>query len=308
MTTLIFGHQNPDTDALTSALSFAEYQRQLGNTDVEAVALGEPNDETKFALNYFKAQAPRVIEKAAPNDVMLVDHNEFPQSVSDIEDVRIRAVVDHHRIANFHTTYPLYYRGEPVGSTNSIIFELFEENEFTIPAQLAGLMASGIISDTLLLKSPTTTDLERRVLPELAKIAGIDLEEYGLAMLKAGTNLAAKSDLTIVEGDAKSFTMGGKTIRIGQVNVVDLNEVYARQAAIEQTMTDELSKNGYDSFLLIATNILDSDSTGFVVGSGKEELEKAFNGKFDENGRLALPGVVSRKKQVVPPLQAVYEG
>lgn len=309
MTTLIFGHQNPDTDAITSAMSWAEYQRQSGNTDVEAVALGEPNDETKFALNYFKKDAPRVIKTAAneTDTVMLVDHNEFQQSVADIKDVTILSVVDHHRIANFTTSQPLFYRAEPIGSSNSVIYEMFQEQGFTISAQLAGLMASGIISDTLLLKSPTTTDVERKILPELANIAGIDLQEYGLAMLKAGTNLAAKSDLDIVEGDAKSFEMGGKSVRIGQVNTVDLNEIYERQAAIEATMKSEAEKNGYDTFLLIATDILNSDSTGFAVGAGLDTIAGAFGEQFDANQRLALPGVVSRKKQVVPPLQKAFE-
>ncbi|KRN25672.1 manganese-dependent inorganic pyrophosphatase [Lacticaseibacillus camelliae] len=309
MTTLIFGHQNPDTDAVTSAMSFAEYQKQLGNTDVEAVALGEVNAETAFALKTFKKDTPRVIKTAAneTDTVMLVDHNEFQQSVSDIKDVTIAAVVDHHRIANFETAAPLFYRAEPIGSCNSVIYEMFQEKGFKISPQLAGLMASGMISDTLLLKSPTTTDVERKVLPELAKIGGFDLQEYGLAMLKAGTNLAAKSDLDIVEGDAKSFDMGGTSVRIGQVNVVDLNEVYERQAAIEATMKSEAEKNGYDSFLLLATNILDSDTTGFFYGKNADKLEAAFNQKFDANHRIALPGVVSRKKQVVPPLQKAFE-
>ncbi|MCI1987321.1 MAG: manganese-dependent inorganic pyrophosphatase [Lactobacillus sp.] len=307
MTTLIFGHQNPDTDAVTSAMSWAEFQRQSGNTDVEAVALGDLNDETKFALDFFKKDAPRVITAANGEPVMLVDHNEAQQSVADRADSTIVSVVDHHRFANFETAAPLFIRAEPVGSTNSIIYEMFQEKGFTISAQLAGLMLSGIVSDTLLLKSPTTTDLERKILPELADIAGIDLADYGLKMLKAGTNLAAKSDLDIAEGDAKSFDMGGKTVRIGQVNVVDLDEIYARQATIEATLKAEAEKNGYDLFVLIATDILNSNSAGLAFGEGKDKLEAAFAAKFDAQGRLALPGVVSRKKQVVPPLQAAFE-
>lgn len=307
MTTLIFGHQNPDTDAIVSAFAWEEFQRQSGNTDVEAVALGPVNDETKFALDFFKKAAPRVITAANGADVMLTDHNEAQQSVADRKDSTILSVVDHHRFANFETAAPLFIRAEPVGSCSSIIYEMFQEKGFTVSAQLAGLMLSGAISDTLLLKSPTTTDLERKILPELAKLAGVDLEDYGLKMLKAGTNLAAKSDLDIAEGDAKSFDMGGKTVRIGQVNVVDLEEIYARQADIEATLKAEAAKNGYDMFLLIATDILNSNSTGLAVGSDLDKLEAAFDAKFDADHRLALPGVVSRKKQVVPPLQKAFE-
>ncbi|MEO2873449.1 manganese-dependent inorganic pyrophosphatase, partial [Lacticaseibacillus paracasei] len=239
---------------------------------------------------------------------MLVDHNEFQQSVSDIEDVTIDSVVDHHRIANFHTAAPLFYRAEPVGSTNTVIFEMFQEYGFKISPTLAGLMASGLISDTLLLKSPTATDKDKKILPEMAKIAGIDLQSYGLAMLKAGTNLAAKSDMDIIEGDAKSFTMGGKSIRIGQVNTVDLNDIYARQDELINAMTKEAQAKGYDDFLLIATDILDSNSTGFAVGADRDKIASAFNEQFDKDARLALPGVVSRKKQVVPPMQSTFEG
>ncbi|MCG4282351.1 manganese-dependent inorganic pyrophosphatase, partial [Lacticaseibacillus saniviri] len=219
MTTLIFGHQNPDTDAITAAMSWAEFQRQLGNTDVEAVALGKPNAETQYVLDYFKVDAPRVVESIPEGGhVMLVDHNEFQQSVVGIEKLTIDAVVDHHRIANFTTAAPLYYRAEAIGSTNSVICNIFKEHNFEISAQLAGLMAAGLISDTLLLKSPTATPRDKEILPELAKIAGINLEEFGLAMLKAGTNLGARSDKDIIDGDAKSFDMAGQSVRIGQVN------------------------------------------------------------------------------------------
>lgn len=309
MTTLIFGHQNPDTDAITAAMSWAEFQRQLGNTDVEAVALGKPNAETQYVLDYFKVDAPRVVESIPEGGhVMLVDHNEFQQSVVGIEKLTIDAVVDHHRIANFTTAAPLYYRAEAIGSTNSVIYNIFKEHNFEISAQLAGLMAAGLISDTLLLKSPTATPRDKEILPELAKIAGINLEEFGLAMLKAGTNLGARSDKDIIDGDAKSFDMAGQSVRIGQVNTVDLDEIYARQADLTAAMQEEATAEGYDLFLLIATDILNSNSVGFMVGSGKDQIEAAFGQTFDGNNRIDLPGVVSRKKQVVPQLTAAFEG
>ncbi|MCZ3393833.1 DHH family phosphoesterase, partial [Enterococcus faecium] len=155
-----------------------------------------------------------------------------------------------HRIANFETSQPLFYRAEPVGCTSTILTKLFHENNVEIPAKLAGLMLSAIVSDTLLLKSPTTTDDDRKALEELAKIANIDVETYGLEMLKAGTDLSSKSELELVDGDAKSFDMGGKTIRIGQVNTVDLDDVFSREAALVKTMEEENQKNGYDMFLL----------------------------------------------------------
>ncbi|AHA05075.1 manganese-dependent inorganic pyrophosphatase [Pediococcus pentosaceus] len=305
---LVFGHSNPDTDAIVAAKAFAYLQNQLGVADAEAVALGNPNPETAFVLAHFDEATPRVIETAANevDSVMLVDHNESQQSVSDLDQVTVTAVVDHHRIANFETSQPLFYRAEPVGCTSTILTKLFHENNVEIPAKLAGLMLSAIVSDTLLLKSPTTTDDDRKALEELAKIANIDVETYGLETLKAGTDLSSKSELELVDGDAKSFDMGGKTIRIGQVNTVDLDDVFSREAALVKTMGEENQKNGYDMFLLLATNILSSDSRLLVVGEPKDIVEKAFNTELSDHNTADLPGVVSRKKQVVPPLMDAF--
>ena len=179
----------------------------------------------------------------------------------------------------------------------------------SIPANLAGMMLSAIISDTLLLKSPTTTDHDREAVKYLAKIAGVeDYEKYGIEMLKAGTNLGAKSDADIVDGDAKTFELGGKKVRIGQVNTVDLDDVFGRQADLESQMQSMMDDNDYDLFLLIATNILNSDSELLVIGEPAEKVEAAFGKKLNENKRMNLPGVVSRKKQVVPPLTDAFEG
>lgn len=258
---LIFGHQNPDTDAIGAAIAFANLQKELG-VDAEAVALGTPNEETQFALDHFGVSAPRVVETIAgeTSDVMLVDHNEFQQSAADIEDLNILAVVDHHRIANFQTANPLYYRAEPVGCTSTIVLKLYKENDVTIPKEIAGMMLSAIVSDTLLFKSPTCTPEDVDAANALAEIAGVDLNSYGLDLLKAGTNLGDKSEAELLDLDAKSFPMNGKTVRVAQVNTVDIGEVFARQDALRDAMLTENTKNGYDLFLLLVTNILDSDS------------------------------------------------
>ncbi|TSO26311.1 manganese-dependent inorganic pyrophosphatase [Lactobacillus sp. LL6] len=307
---LVFGHQNPDTDAIGTAIAYSYLQNKLGY-NTEAVALGEPNDETAYALKTFGFEAPRVIKTAANevNSVMLVDHNEPQQSVSDIEDVNVSNVVDHHRIMNFNTSKPLYYRAEPVGCTSTIVWKMFNENEVEIPKNLAGLMLSAIISDTLLLKSPTTTADDKEAVDALAKIAGVDYEEYGLRMLKAGANIADKSEEELIDLDAKSFELNGNNVRVAQINVVDLPEAMDRKEAFLKAMSDASEENGYDMFMLLITNILDSDSEALVVGSddNKATFEKAF-GKKLEDSEVKLPGVVSRKKQVVPPLTDAFEG
>lgn len=285
---LVFGHLNPDTDAIVAAKALAYFESKMGK-DVEAVALGNPNAETNFVLNHFSEPTPRVVKTVANevDSVMLVDHNESQQSVADLDQVTVSTVVDHHRIANFETAQPLFYRAEPVGCTSTILTKLFNENKIEIPAQLAGLMASAIISDTLLLKSPTTTDDDREALRELAEIADIDVDSYGIEMLKAGTDLSSKTELELVDGDAKSFEMNGKNVRIGQVNTVDLDDVFSRQDALVSTMEKENQTNSYDLFLLLATNILNSDSELLVVGEPKDVVEKAFNTKLSEDNRTS---------------------
>lgn len=304
---LIFGHQNPDTDAVVAAKAYEYLQKKLGY-DVESVILGEMNTETKFILNYFNEPMPRIINSASSEveSVMLVDHNEPQQSVSDIKDVTVTHVVDHHRIAGFETNFPIYYRAEPVGCTSTILTTMFEEHGIELPNRLAGLMLSAIISDTLLFKSPTTTDRDIHAVKILSSIANVDYESYGIQMLKSGTNLDSKTDADLVSSDAKSFKMASKNIRIDQINTVDLNDILIRENGLKKAMALEATKEGYDLFLVLVTNILDSNSELFVYGEPKSIIEKAFNTQLI-NDRVNLPGVVSRKSQVVPPLQKAFE-
>lgn len=190
---LIFGHQNPDTDTICSAIAYADLKNKLGY-NAEPVRLGQVNGETQYALDYFKQESPRLVETAANevNGVILVDHNERQQSIKDIEEVQVLEVIDHHRIANFETAEPLYYRAEPVGCTATILNKMYKENNVKIEKEIAGLMLSAIISDSLLFKSPTCTDQDVAAAKELAEIAGVDAEEYGLNMLKAGADLSKK--------------------------------------------------------------------------------------------------------------------
>ncbi|OAQ07509.1 manganese-dependent inorganic pyrophosphatase [Ligilactobacillus aviarius] len=306
MKELVFGHKNPDTDAIVAAKAYSYLQNKLG-ADTEAVALGEPNEETQFVLDYFNEPAPRVI-KTASNEVdavMLIDHNEAQQSVADIKDVQVTHVVDHHRIANFETSAPLYYHAEPLGCSSTIILKEFKQHGVEVPANIAGMMLSAIISDTLLLKSPTTTDEDVAAVKELAKIAGVDYEKYGLDMLKAGTNLASKSDETLISQDAKSFDMNGTQVRVDQINTVDLDEVFDREDGLRAAIEKQNKENGYDLFLLMVTNILNSDTRLLVVGEPQSVVEQAFGKKLEDN-KMDLPGVVSRKKQIVPPLEAAF--
>ena len=300
----VFGHQNPDSDAIGSSLAFAYLAKEAYGLDTEAVALGTPNEETAFVLDYFGVEAPRVVTSAKEegvDTVILTDHNEFQQSISDIADLTVYGVVDHHRVANFETASPLYMRLEPVGSASSIVYRMFKESNVEVPKALAGLMLSGLISDTLLLKSPTTHETDHQVAKELAAIAGINLEEYGLAMLKAGTNLASKSAEELIDIDAKTFELNGNQVRVAQVNTVDIAEVLERQAEIEAAIQKAQADNGYSDFVLMITDIINSISEILALGSNTDKVEAAFDFVL-ENNHAFLAGAVSRKKQVVPQL------
>ncbi|MBL4963263.1 manganese-dependent inorganic pyrophosphatase [Bacillus halotolerans] len=299
---LIFGHQNPDTDTICSAIAYADLKNKLG-FNAEPVRLGQVNGETQYALDYFKQESPRLVETAANevNGVILVDHNERQQSIKDIEDVQVLEVIDHHRIANFETAEPLYYRAEPVGCTATILNKMYKENNVTIEKEIAGLMLSAIISDSLLFKSPTCTDQDVAAAKELAEIAGVDAEEYGLNMLKAGADLSKKTVEELISLDAKEFTLGSKKVEIAQVNTVDIEDVRKRQAELEAVISKVVAEKNLDLFLLVITDILENDSLALAIGNETDKVEKAFNVTLENNTAL-LKGVVSRKKQVVPVL------
>ncbi|MNO37070.1 Manganese-dependent inorganic pyrophosphatase [compost metagenome] len=303
---LIFGHKNPDTDTICSAIAYADLKSKLG-WNVEAVALGTPNGETKFALDRFGFEAPRVVEAvtAEVKSVILVDHNERQQSVSDIGQVTVAEVIDHHRIANFETSGPLYYRAEPVGCTATILNKLYKENGIAVPANIAGLMLSAIISDSLLFKSPTCTEQDVAAARELADIAGVNAEEYGLDMLKAGADLSDKTIEQLISLDAKEFEMGGSKVEIAQVNAVDVNDVLSRQVELESALNGIVDSKGLDLFLFVVTDILNNDSVGIALGKAADAVEAAYNVKL-ENNTAVLKGVVSRKSQIVPVLTDIF--
>lgn len=307
-TVLIFGHRNPDTDSICSAIAYAHLKSKTG-ADVEAVRLGPVSAETQFALDTFGVPAPRLVESVAAeaSEVILVDHNERQQSAADIADVAVIEVIDHHRIANFDTATPLYYRAEPVGCTATIIYKLHKEKGVAVGPDIAGLMLSAIISDSLLLKSPTCTSEDAAAAQELAAIAGVDIPAYGIELLKAGAGLAEKSPDELIALDAKEFSMGDAKVEVAQLNAVDVDDVLSRQPELEAAMQAVISAKGLDMFLLVVTDIINGDSVGVALGPRASVVETAFDTGLEDN-RAHLKGVVSRKAQIVPALTTVFSG
>ena len=298
---LIFGHKNPDTDTIMSAIAMANLEKRKGN-NAKACRLGNINKETKYALEYFKQEEPEIIEEIEEGQqVVLVDHNEFGQSVRGIENAKIIRVVDHHKIGDFKTSEPLYYTAMPVGCTATIIFGMYEQEKIDIEPKVAGLMLSAIISDTLLFKSPTCTKLDVEVGKKLAEIANVDINQYGLDMLKAGTDLSDFSPEELINIDSKPFTTNGVKYQVAQVNTASIDEVLKNKTEIEKAMEEFIKENSEDLFVLLITDILENNSQIIVVGNRKDIAEKAFEVKLEDNMAF-LPGVVSRKKQVVPVL------
>ena len=302
---LIFGHKNPDTDSICSSIVMEDLEKKLGNNDCKAVRIGKINKETKYVLDYLNIEEiPFVEDIEDGQNVILVDHNEASQCADNIENAKILKVIDHHTM-NFKAPYQLYYRTEPVGCTSTVLYKLYKENNIEIGKDIAILMISAIISDTLLLKSPTTTEHDKKALEELSKIVDIDLNNYGLEMLKAGTDLDDFSAEELINIDAKKFEKDNTQFVIAQVNTVDIPSVLKRQKELESAMRNEIEKNGLQVFVLAITDILNSNSEIIALGERAEEvIQKAFDKKL-ENNRAFLEGVVSRKKQLLPNIDKI---
>ena len=255
--TLIFGHKNPDTDSITSALVMENLEKKLGNENAKAVRLGNVNKETQYVLKYLGIEAPELIKDVEDNqDVILVDHNEASQTVENISNAKILKVVDHHTM-NFVAPYQLYYRAEPVGCTATVLYKMYKENDVEIDKTMATLMLSAIASDTLILKSPTTTEDDKKIVKKLEEISGLDINVYGTDMLKAGTDISEFTPEEIINIDCKLFEKGNKKFRIAQVNTADLDSIFKNQSYFEQAIAKDIEKENLDLWdirLLSATN------------------------------------------------------
>lgn len=295
---LIFGHKNPDTDSITSSIAMANLEKKLGNGAV-ACRLGDINKETEYVLNYLGIEAPKLLEGVEDgSEVILVDHANVKETIDNLDNVVIKKIVDHHQVL-LNTAYPLYYRAEPVGCTGTVIYKLYKENNIEVDKVMATLMVSAIISDTLLFKSPTCTDSDVTVAKELSKIAGIDVEKYGLEMLKAGTDLSSFSIEEILTIDSKEFDFKGVKAIIAQVNTASISDVMTKKAEFEKAMNLMITEKGLGLYIFLVTDIVNSNSQVISLGTSAKVVEKAYGITLEDNTAL-LKGVVSRKKQVVP--------
>ena len=242
--------------------------------------------------------------KGLRKKVILVDHNERGQSIPGIEEADILEIVDHHRVADIQTVGPLLFRGEPLGSTATIVTKMFDELDVEMPSHIAGLLLGAVVSDTLLFKSPTCTPVDTKIAKKLAEIAGVDIQEFAMEMFKAGTSLVGKTVDEIFNQDFKKFSFDNLQVGVAQVNSMDIEGFLPYKKDMLDYMNKFAEDNNLEFTLLLLTDIINANSEIFVGGPRPELVEKAFNVQLTEcQGTLA--GVISRKKQVVPAITAV---
>ena len=242
-----------------------------------------------------------VTDNKHPKKVILVDHNEKEQSVIGLDEAEIVEIIDHHKIGNIGTSFPINFRNMPVGCTNTILYLMYNEYDIEIPSDIAGLMVSGIISDTLLLTSPTTTDIDRMALEDLSKIAGIDYEKYGMEMFKAGSSTKGRTISEVIYGDFKNFNVEGQKLGIGQISTMSTEEILDKKNEFIEALNNIAKNENYAGIALFVTDILKNGSYIFFNESSSTLFEGSFGIKEMEEGHF-LEGVVSRKQQIVPKL------
>jgi manganese-dependent inorganic pyrophosphatase len=309
----VVGHKNPDTDSVCSAISFAHLLNEWKRTkkmekvmrlDFEAVPAvqGELNAETKFVLEKFGFKTPQKLLDATGKKIALVDHTEKAQSLDNLEKGEIVAIVDHHKLGDITTPNPIFFMALPVGCTATVLKILYDKTGIDVPRNIAGIMLASILSDTVIFKSATTTELDKKVAEELAKIAEIeDLIKFGIEVKAKLSELTGMSAKEIVMRDFKDFVMGGKKVGIGQIELLDLSLIENKKDEIYSELLKKKSE-GYHSVFLMLTDIMKEGTELLVVTDEPKIVEKAF-GKRLEGRSVWLDKVMSRKKQVVPPLE-----
>ena len=303
MTIYIVGHKNPDTDSICAAIAYADLKRKMGATEeISPARSGDINDETRFILNRFNIEDPVLLTDATGKKVILVDHSEPKQRPKNMDKGEIVEVLDHHNI-NFVQATPILFHAEPAGSTSTIIARMYFEKGIELPKNIAGILLGAIISDTVIFKSPTTTQEDKDIVEKLRPIAGIDnLEKFGIDMFNAKSGWNEKTAEQIIKTDYKEYELGGKKIGIAQVETVDASELEQRKAEFLEVMKKTKEKSGLDTIMVLLTDIMKEGCLAFILSDSTDLIGKTFSKEIKDSS-MYLPGVLSRKKQIVPPLE-----
>ncbi len=306
MPNYVVGHKIPDSDSICSAIALSYLKTTLGEETVPA-RLGELTPETMFILDKFGFEQPELKTSYAGEGVYVVDHSDIELAPDDIDEATILGIIDHHKLGDLTTSTPLEIWVRPVGCTNTIIKMMYDFHNVEIPKNIAGAMLCAILSDTVIFKSPTCTTADIKCVEALAEIAGIeDFKALGMEMFKVKSAVEGTPIRDLVKRDFKDFNMSGSKVGIGQLEVIDLSvfdeikdELYADIAALK-------AEGERHSVFLLLTDIMKEGSELLVASDSETLAEQAF-GVAPTEGKAWLDGVLSRKKQVVPPLQAAFE-
>ena len=305
MSALALGHMNPDTDSIIAAIAAADLYSKRGK-DVTPAAQGKPTPETEFVLNKFGLTAPQVIDDVAGKDIYLVDFSDLAQAPKGLAEANVLGIVDHHKLGDVTTSSPLEAWIWPVGCTGTVLKNMYDFYGVEIPKAIAGGMLCAILSDTVMFKSPTCTDADKKAVEALAKIAGVDdVMALGMEMFKVKSAVDGASMKDLVFRDYKDFNMNGNKVGIGQLEVVDLSILDKVKAGLQEEIA-KVKAEGRHSVFLLLTDIMKEGSEMLMVSDDPSVVEKAFGVKTD-GAPVWLPGVMSRKKQVVPNFEKAFK-
>lgn len=306
MSAFVIGHMNPDTDSIVSAIAASGLYTKRG-IQTDAAAQGDPTPETAFVLGKFGLPAPRVVKDVAGQNIFLVDFSDLAQAPAGMDTATVMGIVDHHKLGDVTTSAPLEAWIWPVGCTCTVLKNMYDYYNVEIPAPVAGAMLCAILSDTVIFKSPTCTDADKKAVDELARIAGVsDVKALGMEMFKVKSAVDGASMSDLVFRDYKDFDMNGNKVGIGQLEVVDLSLLDDVKDGLRQEI-QRVKNEGRHSVFLLLTDIMKEGSEMLCVSDDPAVVEAAF-GVAPQDGKVWLDGVMSRKKQVVPNFEKAFKG
>lgn len=302
--TISLGHMNPDADSVLSAILVSRFAKKIFGYKIEAAVAGDINNETKHVLDILKISAPSKIDKITDQNVILVDTTEPGQIPSGLTDMNLMAIIDHHNLGGLKSGKPIMVRVEPAGCTATVIYKILKEKNIKPDRVSAKLMIAAIISDTLNLTSPTTSADDKKILKELNKAAKLNLKSFVKDQFAAKSSLEGIATNDIVSKDYKNFDMGKSKVGIGVWETTDTQSVSSKKGELIVALAAKKQAEKLDYVFFLIVDILKENSIMYVLGEAEKTLaEKVFNIK-SENSEIFLKGVVSRKKQIVPPLMA----
>ena len=305
MSVLVFGHKSPDTDSTGAPIIWAWYLKHIQKTDAEPVLLGPPNSEALFMLDYWGIDMPRIIDELDEgSSVIIVDTNNPNELPDNINECEIQGIIDHHKlIGGLETNHPIEVIIRPLACTATVMIEMMETSIAQMPRAVKGAALSCILSDTLAFRSPTTTDLDKSTAKNLAQDLNIDMETFASQLFKAKSDISKYTDPELILMDSKKYDVGGKKLRISVMETTQPEQILGRKKSLLQAMKDIEENEGVDQILFFVIDILNEEATLFVPNKlVKEIAEKSFGSSCIED-TVVLPGVLSRKKQIIPQLK-----